>query len=255
MNSPELNAPESWNECFVLGGKVKLRQPNKGHRAGLDAVLLAACLPETATGLVLDIGAGVGTVGLAAAMRAPQIEVVLVERDTGQAEFARQNITLNGLGNRARVCAGDILTAKTRAAAGLSDRMAKVILTNPPYYPSAKVRASPEPLKAEAYAMEASLEDWMRACAALLAPKGTLYMVHLASALAEVLAAATSRFGDVKIMPIYSRAGEAASRILVRATKGSRAAPSLMPGLVVHSGADYSAEAEAILRGLAALNF
>ena len=254
MSSPDHQSQAS-AESFILGGQVRLRQPLKGHRAGTDAVLLAACLPQTAQGVVLDIGAGVGAVGLAAAVRAPSIQVHLVERDAGQAEFARHNIALNGLQDRAHVTVADVLNAKSRRAEGLQDRMANIILTNPPFYKAGTVRASPEQLKSEAYAMEASLEDWLRACAALLAPKGALYMVHLGSALAQILAATGSRFGDVQIIPVYSRPEEPAARVLVRATKGSRAPPSILPGLIMHDGAAYSAQAEAILRGRASIVF
>lgn len=254
MSSPE-KPPEASAESYILGGQVRLRQPLRGHRVGTDAVLLAACLPHTAQGVVLDIGAGVGAVGLAAAVRAAAVSVHLVERDAGQAEFALGNIALNGLQGRASVTIVDVLDAKSRRAVGLQDRMANTILTNPPFYKTGTVRASPEPLKSEAYAMEASLDDWLRACAALLAPKGTLYMVHLGSALAQILDATGSRFGDVQIIPVYSKPEEPAGRVLVRATKGSRAPPSILPGIIMHDDAGYSAQGEAILRGRASICF
>ena len=46
-----------------LGGRLSLRQPTKGHRAGTDAVLLAAAAPADFSGLALDVGAGIGTAG------------------------------------------------------------------------------------------------------------------------------------------------------------------------------------------------
>ncbi|MER2607122.1 MAG: SAM-dependent methyltransferase, partial [Siculibacillus sp.] len=61
-----------------LDGRLLLEQPVKGHhRAGLDAMLLAACVPETAEGVVVDLGAGIGTAGLAVAVRAPGVRVRL----------------------------------------------------------------------------------------------------------------------------------------------------------------------------------
>ena len=44
-------------EDRLLDGRLLLRQPRKGHRAGTDAVLLAAALPELAEGPLLDMGA------------------------------------------------------------------------------------------------------------------------------------------------------------------------------------------------------
>ncbi|MBV1705232.1 MAG: methyltransferase, partial [Hyphomicrobiales bacterium] len=49
-----------------LGGRLTLRQPARGHRFGSDAALLAACAPTDCDGEIMDVGAGVGAVGLAA---------------------------------------------------------------------------------------------------------------------------------------------------------------------------------------------
>ena len=45
-----------------LEGRLSLRQGG-GHRAGHDAVLLAALTPPETEGLILDVGAGAGAVG------------------------------------------------------------------------------------------------------------------------------------------------------------------------------------------------
>ncbi len=52
---------DSW-----LGGQLTLAQPRRGHRVGSDAVLLAAAV-DLAEGRLVDVGAGVGAVGLAIA--------------------------------------------------------------------------------------------------------------------------------------------------------------------------------------------
>jgi tRNA1(Val) A37 N6-methylase TrmN6 len=82
-------------------------------------------------------------------------------------------------------------------------------------------------------------------------------MIHRAAKLPEIFAALEGRLGGVEIVPIRPRAGEAAGRILVRARKGSRAPFRLCAGLVLHdaSGAKYTPETEAVLRGEAAIGF
>ncbi len=47
----------------ILDGRLALFQPKKGHRAGSDAVLLAATLPELGAGPLLDMGAASGPSG------------------------------------------------------------------------------------------------------------------------------------------------------------------------------------------------
>ena len=78
-------------EDAFLGGKLRLRQPKSGHRAGHDAMLLAAATPACPGDRVVDFGAGVGAAGLAVAKRVAGIALVLVEIDKGLAELARAN--------------------------------------------------------------------------------------------------------------------------------------------------------------------
>ena len=68
------------SEDAVLGGRLRLRQPLRGHRVGHDAILLAAATPAApATGGRL--GAGVGGAGFALAARVAGLAVTLVEID------------------------------------------------------------------------------------------------------------------------------------------------------------------------------
>ena len=78
-------------EDRLLDGRLILRQPKRGHRAGSDAILLAAAIPRIGAGPLLDIGAGVGTIGLAAALAQPELQVVLLERDPELAALAAGN--------------------------------------------------------------------------------------------------------------------------------------------------------------------
>ena len=83
----------STDDAF-LGGDVRILQPKDGYRAGIDAVLLAAAAPIKAgrKERVLDVGAGVGVVGLAVAHRAPRADVTLVERESLLADLARRRL-------------------------------------------------------------------------------------------------------------------------------------------------------------------
>ena len=73
----------------VLGGKLLLKQPRRGHRVGHDAMLLAAACPARARERVVDLGAGVGAAGLALALRVEGATVTLVEIDAGLAALRR----------------------------------------------------------------------------------------------------------------------------------------------------------------------
>ncbi len=72
-----------------LGRRLVIAQPARGaHRAGLDALLLAASLPDDTGGTILDLGAGVGVAGLAAAVRLSTATVTLAEIDPTAAALA-----------------------------------------------------------------------------------------------------------------------------------------------------------------------
>lgn len=233
-----------------LGGRLRLRQAPRGHRAGTDAVLLAAATPPAATGLILDIGAGAGAVGLMAALRAPAASVGLIEIDPASCALANKNVAMNSLEGRVSVHEADVLSARARRAAGLQDEKAALVLTNPPFHEAGRVRVTPDPDKARAHIARAPLAEWVRACLALLAPAGAFAMIHRADALAECLSSVEGRLGGVTVLPVLPSEGEAATRILLRGVKGSKAALSLLAPLVLHEAdGRFTARAEALNSG------
>ena len=56
-------------EDAFLGGQLRLKQKRSGHRAGHDAILLAAATGARSGDRAVDFGAGIGTAGLALARR------------------------------------------------------------------------------------------------------------------------------------------------------------------------------------------
>ena len=72
----------------------------------------------------------------------------------------------------------------------------------------------------------------------------------IASALPELLAATGARFGAATILPLHPRPNAPASRLLMRATKGSQAGVELLPGLVLHAaeGSAFTDPLNQILR-------
>ncbi|MGH1588390.1 tRNA1(Val) (adenine(37)-N6)-methyltransferase [Methylobacterium phyllosphaerae] len=234
-----------------LGGLLRLHQPPKGaHRAGTDAVLLARLLVPRAGDRVCDVGAGTGAVGLACAVLVPGLRPTLVERDPALAEQARSNAACNRID--AQVLVADVLApAAERRAAGLQPDGFDVVLTNPPFFAVGSHRASPRPGRASAHTFaEGSLEAWIRACTAILRPRGRLGLIHRADALPACLEALKGRYGGLAIRPVHARSDAAAIRVLITAIRGSRAAAALLPPLVLH-GPDgrFTLEAEALHRG------
>jgi len=234
-----------------LGGLLRLHQPSRGaHRAGTDAVLLARLMTLRAQDRLCDVGAGTGAVGLACAGLTPGLRPTLIERDPALAELARINAALNGID--APVIVADVLAAAAdRRAAGLQPDSFDAVLTNPPYFTAESHRASPHPGRASAHTFaEGSLETWIRACTAILRPGGRLGLVHRADALPACLEALRGRYGGLAIRPVHARADAPAIRVLITAIRGSRAAASLCPPLVLHDPhGGFTPEARALHTG------
>ncbi|MGD0632847.1 MAG: methyltransferase [Beijerinckiaceae bacterium] len=238
-----------------FGGRLVLLQPAKGHRAGTDAVLLAASVPQGFSGLVYDAGAGAGTAGLGVAGACPAARVGLIENDPLSTEIAAQNIVLNQLSERVALHACDLLDRASRQAAGVLGR-ADLVITNPPFHEPGTVRESPDARRRAAHVGgEGGLEAWISACLSLLGPKGTLITIHTVEALPLLLRSLERGVGAVTILPVHTKAGARAKRMLVRAVRGSRAPLSIMPGLVLQEGEKRTELAERINRGEAGVGW
>ena len=249
-------APVSTVDAF-LGGKVEAIQPSRGHhRAGLEAVLLAAAVESGFAGTVADLGAGVGVAGMAIAARCPAARVILVERDPEAIACARAALARpanRASADRVATAAVDVAAPEAeRVAAGLGRAMADAVVMNPPFHASEEGTQSPNPQRAAAHVLaDGGLDPWLRAAASALKPDGHVVIIFRADRLDALFAALADRFGDVAVLPIHPRAGKSAHRVLVRATKGSRAATRLLPALTLHpaTGSTYLPEMDAILRG------
>ena len=230
MTDPLLETTE---DAF-LGGGLRLRQPKSGHRAGHDAMLLAAATSARSGDRVVDFGAGVGAAGLAVAKRVAGIKIALVEIDQVLAALARDNAASNAI--EARVIAIDIASgAESFASAGLSPDSADVVLMNPPFNDSRRHRSSPDKSREIAHvAGAATLENWIHAARRILKSGGVLTLIWRADGLSEVLAALDRGFGSLAILPVHGNAATPATRVLIRAIKGGRAPTALYPGLMLN---------------------
>lgn len=242
-----------------LGGGLKLLQPKTGYRAGVDAVLLAAAIPcgPVALERCLDAGGGVGTVGLCVVRRCPNATAVLLERAEKLVGLAEENVKRNELSDRVSVFSGDLTQTWTEMAGhGLASESFDHVFANPPFHIDGRGTPSPDPWKSAAHSMpEGDLDLWGRLLARMAAPGGTGTLIHKAEALGAVLGAFAGRFGALRILPIYARQGAPAIRVIVQGTKGSRGPTTILPGFVLHGdGNAFTPEAEAILRGGAALD-
>jgi tRNA1(Val) A37 N6-methylase TrmN6 len=244
---------------FHRGRFVLVQPKGAGHRSGIDAMMLAAVVPDNFEGRLADLGAGVGAAGLAVAARCAGANVVLVENDPAMAVLAAK--TLNHESNQMLVSRisfieSDVtLTGRPRVGSGLADNSFDFAIMNPPFNPSHD-RQTPDLAKVNAHVMDDGLfEAWLRTASAIVRPGGGVALIARPRSIGDLLDALKGRFGAVKILPIHPREGEAAIRIIVTGTKGSRAGLTLLSPHVLHgaSGNTFLPRAEAINNGEACL--
>lgn len=249
-----IEAAADITEDAFLGGQLRLKQKRSGHRAGHDAILLAAATQARAGDRVVDLGAGIGTAGLALARRVPGIRLSLVEIDSELAELARANAAANAIAAETIVL--DVTAdAQAFAANGLSPDSIDVVLMNPPFNDPARHRGSPDQGRQIAHvAREETLQAWVHTARRMLRSDGALTLIWRADGIAEVLAALSRGFGSLSILPVHGEAGRPAIRVLVRATKGGRAPTRLLPGLMLNDQSRVpKKEVKDILEGRAVL--
>jgi tRNA1(Val) A37 N6-methylase TrmN6 len=221
-------------EDAFLGGGLRLRQLKSGHRAGHDAMLLAAATPARPGDRVADLGAGVGAAGLAVARRVGDIGLVLVEIDPDLAGLARANAAANALSTEVIVLDVEA-AADAFAAANLHPDSVDIVLMNPPFNDSTRHRISPDRARGIAHVATATtLSNWIHASRRILKSRGMLTLIWRADGIADVLAALDHGFGSLEILPVHGDVRAPANRVLIRATKGGRAPTQIHAGLMLN---------------------
>jgi tRNA1(Val) A37 N6-methylase TrmN6 len=240
-------------EDRVMDGKVRLRQPARGYRAGLDAALLAASCDAAPGARVIEAGCGAGAALLAAAARRPQTSFTGVERDPMALALARENIALNGLEGRVDVFEGDV--ALRFSSLGLAHFDAA--LANPPFFDDPDALRGPAAERRGAWMADDGLEAWTGFLTKAVREGGTITVIHRADRLADLLGLLAPKAGSFQILPVLPFADQPAKRVLIRAIKTGKAPLRLLAPLVLHErgGAQHTPAVEAILRGQAALEW
>jgi tRNA1(Val) A37 N6-methylase TrmN6 len=251
VTNPAVTQPRGdFTEDAFLGGQLLLRQPRSGHRAGHDAVLLAAATAAEPGQRVIDFGAGIGAAGLALARRVAGIKLALVEVDQRLADLARSNAAVNAIA--AQIIVLDVTAAADAfIAVGLPADSADVVLMNPPFNDPSRHRASPQRAREFAHVATATtLEDWIGAARRTLKSGGALTLIWRADGIAGILAALERGFGSVALLPVHGDPEAPAIRVLVRAIKGGKAPTCLYPALMLNDkSASPSRRAQEVLAG------
>jgi len=202
---PDIPPDESLD---AISGHFRLFQLRDGHRFSTDDVLTAwygtTWVPTAST--VLDLGSGIGSVGMIAAWRLPGARFVAIEAQEASVHLARKSAAYNGLGDRYEIRQGDF---RQPDALGADERF-DLVLGSPPYFPLGTGVEGDHPQKVQCrFEVRGDIADYASVAVRHLAAGGLFACVFPEVQLERVeRAAAAAAAVIVRRRPIVFREGE-----------------------------------------------
>ena len=195
----------------AISGHFRIFQLECGHRFSTDDVVTAwygtswcPCARK-----VLDLGSGIGTVGMVAAWRLPGARLVTVEAQEESVRLARKSAAWNGLLDRYEIRLGDF----RQPGIFRDDERFDLVLGSPPYFPLGSGVESEHPQKlACRFELRGTITDYCAVAAQRLEPGGFFACVFPINSREQesrvVKAASDANLTIVRKRPIVLREGE-----------------------------------------------
>ena len=215
-----------------------LYQPHDGYRYNSDSIFLYDFIGRFALrGAALDVGCGVGIVGLLAARDLP-LAMTIIDKQPCMIDYAVHNYALNGLTVKAH--------AEDFALFNAGEQY-DVIFSNPPFYDPAVTQSTDARLNTARYAHHLPLEVFISGAKRLLRPRGHVLFCYDAKQIDRVLAELRAvRLNPETIRFVHSKSDREAHIALIAARANSRSMVRVLPPLIVFdSQSRYLPEAQA----------
>jgi len=214
---------------------VLFYQPADGYCFNSDSIFLydfaARFRPK---GDLLDVGAGVGILGLLFA-RDFNVRVTLVEKQSKMAELARINARINGL--EASIVEDDFLRHAF-------EKQFDTIVSNPPFYPEEVVQSPDDHIHACRYNLHLPIDDFFQKVKKIIKPRGRFIFCYDPTQITALLSA-LERVGlkAEEIRFVHPKIDRPAKLVLIAARNQSRARQRVLAPLIVHDEKGYTPEA------------
>jgi tRNA1Val (adenine37-N6)-methyltransferase len=225
---PEVKLHPGESIDLFLEGRLKLIQSHGGYRFSIDAVLLSQFVTIKPGDVLVDLGTGCGVIPLILLLTKPLRFAYGLEIQQELALQAARNVRLNRCEDQMEVILGDIRCLP------LARGSADVVTCNPPYRKARSGRINPDPRRAIArHELLASMDDILRAAAALLRKKGRLALIYPALRLVDILVR-LRRFNlePKRIRMNYPGLESSAKLALIEASLGAKPGLEIAPPLL-----------------------
>jgi tRNA1Val (adenine37-N6)-methyltransferase len=245
-------AISSEKECQLssrafLNSALLVKQPEKGYRFSIDALLLAHQVNPKRNQRILDLGTGCGIIALILARRFPDIKIYGIEIQESMAQLARFNVLENNLEEQIKIICADMKCIGPKDFQGPVD----MVVVNPPFGKTGHSRFGHDVAKTAAkHEIFATLSDVIEFSVRALNVSGTLYIIYPAQRLTELL----YRLRIAKLEPkrfrtVHPHYHAEANRVIVKAVKHGRGGVTIGSPLYVHgTDGSYTPEIEKMFR-------
>ncbi len=234
----------------LFNGRLACRQPRRGYRFSVDAILLANFVKLKSGARVLDIGAGCGVISLIMAWRSPEIVITALELQASLFELCRSNIELNGLAPRIQGIQGDLRHISSLFKAASFD----LVVCNPPYHKVGSGRINPAAEQAVArHEITADIGQCVKAAAWAVKSHGRAAFIFPAQRGAALLSALHAhRLEAKRLQVVHSFPGADGRLLMVEAVKGGGEELRILPPFYIYRAVDgrqYTPEMTAFFAG------
>ena len=219
--------PEFTKDKF-LGGGIRIWQPKKGYRAGIDPILLAASVNVSEGQKVLDLGCGVGTASFAIGYRVKNVELYGVEIQKIFVDLGNLNAKENGIEFKIECCNISSLSSN------ITSKSFDHVIANPPYFDRKSSVKSINISKEKSFGDSCPISEWLKVAAKRTKPKGFVHFIVRTDRLPEIFRNMPNSLGSLVITPVISRKNENAKLTILHAKKNGRGGFIISPPIILH---------------------
>ncbi len=194
-----------------LDGKLRIYQPKKGYRAGIDAVLLAASVKERNNLSILDVGSGSGVISFCLAYRCNNVSITGIEKNKDYYLLSLKSFKKNNKNFKINFINKDFKK--------LDKMQFSVIVSNPPWFPINSIYESKNSLINEAKIESISLDRWINKVCDNLELFGEYYTIFPYDRINEIIDIMKNYFNLIKIYPLASFVKDKPNKAIIYAKK------------------------------------
>ena len=215
-------------------------QPKKGYCFNSDSMFLYDFASSySPKGRVLDVGCGVGVIGLLLA-RDFKIDLTMVEKQDIMVELAKKNIEVNNI--EAELIKSDFLEFNSKEPF-------EYIVSNPPFYHPDVIQSQNSHINACRYNTHLPIEQFFKKVSLLLSGRGHFIFCYDASQLPQLLEGLNSSgLRAEELRMVHPKIERPAKLVMIHARKNSKARLKVLPPFIVFKGDIYSIEAQEIFK-------